>query len=678
MKRGAYLILIIISSLNVMSQPSGDSAESYSGSGNTTLYSQNGKIGLQKSKNKPITPAVYDTLYQVSESRYIGRRYVSSKQQMMWGIINEAGKKILPFKYRKLTVKYGWVIVGFQDNNKIAYGVYSLDGEELVKPNYNSIYILSNTYIAAKIGEQIFVFNKIGVKTLAVEADSMSAVNSSYSKFYKRGKVGLLKFNNGQVLATEYQDIKISKDEILVKNYPKWNFITGYDTVSFYEENIIGWQKKFIVTNNNKSWLMGAKGEVISSIYDNFKKVNNSFSIVNSEGKWGVVNNFGHEIINLNYSEIINDEEVIYARNQASEMKWLLFDHYGYQKSKLHYDSVNFITEGRIAIKRNGKWGFLDRFGIEVISPIFDKVSQFKDGLSIVTFYGEDGIIDREGKWMVLPEKLNICSQDNSTLLVISNGQYQVKSFRGELIYFSRNKMKMKNFGFVEYDSTNSEIIRKISWQGTIIQQTEVSEGTMAGGAGLLVFKANNKFGFKDQKGRIIIANRYEEVRPFNQNMAAVKINNKWGFIDLDENLIIQPRYDSVVHFDRGFCITRKNNFLGVVNLTGSEILKNQYQQIILLSNGRFMVQKNNYWGVLDGNGGVVIHEKYNTLLPVKQNYYIVERNSKYGTIDLTGVNKIPMLYDYIDYNEKTETLITKLSYKKEWPFLMKVYSINN
>jgi len=680
MKCGAYLVLTIFYGLTAMSQPSGDSKELYNGSNNTVLYSQNGKIGLQKSKTKPITPAVYDTLFQLNASRYVGRRYVSSKQQLMWGIIDETGKKILPFKYRKLIVTDDWIIAGYQDNNKIDYGVYSLDGKELIKPRYNSIYILSSSYLAASKGDQIFVFNKIGTKTLQVEADSMRAVNNSYSLFYRRGKVGLLKLNGAQVLAAEYQDIKIANDEILVQNYPKWNFITGYDTISFNEEKIIEWEKQFIVTNNNKSWLMSADGQVISSIYDSFKKVNRSFSIVDKEGRWGVVNNFGHEVINLNYSEIINDEEVIYSRNRASKKKWLLFDHYGYQKTMLEYDSVNFMVEGRIPIKRNGKWGFLDRFGIEVISPIFDKVSQFRDGLSIVTFYGEDGIINREGKWIVLPEKLKISTQGNSTLLIIYKGQYQVKSFAGDLIYFSRNKMKMTSFGFVEYDSINSAIIRKISWHGTVIQHTEAeaNESTMAGGAGLLVFKANDKFGFKDQKGRIVIANRYEEVRPFNQNMAAIKINNKWGFIDLDENLIIQPRYDSVAHFDRGFCITNKNKFLGVVNLTGEEILKNQYQQIVLLSNGRFRVLKNNYWGVLNGNGAVVIHEKYNSLLPVKQNYYIVERNGKYGTINLGGVNKIPMLYDFIGYNKQTETLTTKLSYKKEWAFLMKTHSINN
>ena len=89
-------------------------------------------------------------------------------------------------------------------------------------------------------------------------------------------------------------------------------------------------------------------------------------------------------------------------------------------------------------------------------------------------------------------------------------------------------------------------------------------------------------------------------------------------------------------------------------------------------------MQKNGKWGVLDENGAVVIHARYNQLIPVSQGFYIVEKDGKYGTIDLNGVNKIPLLYDFIGYNVKSKTLVTKLSYKDEWAFLRKAHSVNN
>ena len=90
------------------------------------------------------------------------------------------------------------------------------------------------------------------------------------------------------------------------------------------------------------------------------------------------------------------------------------------------------------------------------------------------------------------------------------------------------------------------------------------------------------------------------------------------------------------------------------------------------------MVQKNGKWGILSEKGVVVIHPKYSSLYPVNQSFFIIERSGKYGTIDNTGVNKIPMLYDFIGYNHESKTMITKMAYKNEWAFLMKTHSINN
>ena len=49
----------------------------------------------------------------------------------------------------------------------------------------------------------------------------------------------------------------------------------------------------------------------------------------------------------------------------------------------------------------------------------------------------------------------------------------------------------------------------------------------------------------------------------------------------------------------------------------------------------------------------------------------------KYGTIDENGVNKVPLLYDLIKYNQQSRTLITKSSDKQEWAFIMKTHPVN-
>ena len=515
------------------------------------------------------------------------------------------------------------------------------------------------------------------MKVFQADADSISFLGQDYLKINVNGKAGIARLNNDILLTNSYRDVKMVNNEVWIKRYPKWQIIRGYDTLKLNYENVIDWQNCFIVASGGKSLLIDHQDKALSASYDSIIKVNHELALIRNHNKWGVLNKYGKEIIPVSYSQIIYDDEVIYTRNPGKHGKWSLYDYYGFGKTKLKYDSVRLISDGRIAIERNGKWGFIDRYGVEVIAPIFDRASQFNNGLAVVSFYGEDGIIDRTGKWIAAPSPINIQAYDNTTLLGKVNGQYQIKKFNGELVYFTRNQLEMISTGFLEYDSCGV-IIRKISWTGTYEYYNPENEITMTGGSGMLIFKKNGKYGFKDHRQRIVIANRYEAVKPFHQRLAAIKINNKWGFINLDEQIIIQPRYDSVGHFNGSSCITKKNSLFGVINLNGDEIVPNQYQHISPIGSGQLMVQKNGKWGILGETGVVVIHAKYNSLYPVNQSFYIIERSGKYGTIDNTGVNKIPMLYDFIGYNNESKTMMTKMAYKNEWAFLMKTHSANN
>jgi WG containing repeat len=660
-----------------LAQSDDEATASIAGIHSPKVYEENGRMGLQKNLRKPITPAVYDTLFMVSKAKFAGKRFNTTRQQSFWGVINASGENIIPFEFRVLTINQGLAIVGKAEHNLINYGVYSLEGTVLIKPKYEYVKVLNRYLITAKKDGHTYLFNETGGKILQVEADSISLLSPGYLAFYINGKAGIISSSNEIIVPGIYRDIKMTGAEIWVKNFPKWNIIKGYDTLTYNYETIKDWGDNFIVAGSGRAVIINQDNKAISKSYNAITAVNAHFALAKNGNKLGVINSHGQEIIPVNYAQIITDEEVIYTRHSGKHGKWLLFDYYGYSKTKLKYDSIRPISEGRIAIERNGRWGYLDRYGVEVISPVYDQVQPFKNGLAVVTFYGEQGIINRSGKWLALPIKIDIRSYDNNTLLGVVDNQYQIRNFAGDLIYFTNNELEMISTGFIERDSIGV-IIRSISWNGTFKYDVFKDGSRMTGGSGLLIFKANNKYGFKDQQQRIIIANRYEAVKPFHQRMAAIKINNKWGFINLDEEIIIQPRYDSVGHFEGNSCITKRDGLSGVVNLAGEEIIPNLYQDIISMSNGRFRVLENGRWGVLDERGAVVIHTKYHQLIPVSEQFYIVEKGGKYGTVNMNGVDKIPLLYDFIGYNAMSKTLVTKRSYKDEWTFLKKAHSLNN
>jgi hypothetical protein len=537
--------------------------------------------------------------------------------------------------------------------------------------------VLSKQYLAARKDKSIILFNSFGKRIFQIESDSLSMLNSNHAKYFLNGKAGILNLNNKIAQPVNFADIKITDNEIFIKKLPTWNVYRSYDTLTYNYENIIDWNLNLIVSTKDKSWVINEVNKNLSEAYDSIIQISNSLALVSKENKWGAINSFGKVIIPVQYRKIISDTEFIYALNNSQENNWTIFDGYGFRRAIHQYDSIQFITQGRIGIKRKGKWGFLDRYGKEIVSPIFDKASPFKDDVSIVTFFGEDGVIDREGKWIVPPNRLRITDYGNNTILGKLNNQFQVKSLTGELIYFTGNLLKMNSNGFTEIDSTGS-VVRNISWSGTFNTSEQIYNSKMTGGSGLVIFKANDKFGFKDQQGRIIISNRYESVKPFYERMAAIKINKKWGFINLDEQLIVQPRYDSVGSFNGNTCIVKKGNLLGVVNIKSNEIIPLNYNIVKRLSNGKFKVQKNNKWGILNRNGSVSIPVKYTKFNQVSDKLFIVQKNGKYGTINSAGVSRMPLIYDFIDYNKVSKTLITKMAHKNEWTLLRKVHSENN
>ena len=132
-----------------------------------------------------------------------------------------------------------------------------------------------------------------------------------------------------------------------------------------------------------------------------------------------------------------------------------------------------------------------------------------------------------------------------------------------------------------------------------------------------------------------------------------------------------------MANFVNNVSIVRKEGLTGVIDKSGKIIIDLEYDQVLRLSNGKYRVSSNGLWGLMGEQGEVIIHPKYETLDPTNQGFYIIMRNGKYGTINEIGVSKIPLLYDLIQYNQLSKTLITKSSDKQEWAIIMKAHPVN-
>ncbi len=110
----------------------------------------------------------------------------------------------------------------------------------------------------------------------------------------------------------------------------------------------------------------------------------------------------------------------------------------------------------------------------------------------------------------------------------------------------------------------------------------------------LIKYCSNQKWGFANNQGDIIINNNYDNVEDFSEELVAVEKNNKWGYIDIYENEIIPCIYDDTMKFSEGLASVKKNDKWGYINKKGKIVIPFIYDYAHNFSNGIAIAKKNN------------------------------------------------------------------------------------
>ena len=88
----------------------------------------------------------------------------------------------------------------------------------------------------------------------------------------------------------------------------------------------------------------------------------------------------------------------------------------------------------------------------------------------------------------------------------------------------------------------------------------------------------NDKYGYKDEKGKVVVEPKYELAYPLNEGMAAVRLNGKYGFVDQKGREIIPPKYDHTWKFIGGYAAVKLNDKYGFIDQTGKLVIPLIYE----------------------------------------------------------------------------------------------------
>ena len=173
-------------------------------------------------------------------------------------------------------------------------------------------------------------------------------------------------------------------------------------------------------------------------------------------------------------------------------------------------------------------------------------------------------------------------SLGNNDLFVYENeGRYGFKNALGIDIIKPQFKFaqNFSKYGIAAVVDDNGWLY--INKQGKrVIRPHVIDNGPDYFSHGLARYKSENKFGYFDEWGNIIIKPEFDYARSFADSMAAVcqncqikkvgdyneVIGGKWGFINLKGELKIPFIYDEVSDFKNGKSIIKKNGVSSTIN----------------------------------------------------------------------------------------------------------------
>ncbi len=220
--------------------------------------------------------------------------------------------------------------------------------------------------------------------------------------------------------------------------------------------------------------------------------------------------------------------------------------------------------------------------------------------------------------------------------------------------------------------------------QGTAEEVTEVGkldlevQGVWDFSEGLAKIKMNDKYGFINTKGEIVIEAKYESASNFSEGLAVVGIPDtekestqyskpqKYGYIDKDGNVVIEPQYEGCSDFKDGKATVKKGIKDAFIDKTGKQLTDFIYTHGLgsssnqqMLGGGLAVVSasdvgiKTGWYTIIDTNNDYkpIVNESFGDVGTLSSGLIAVKQadstnKGKYGYIDTKGNLVIDYQYD--------------------------------
>lgn len=274
------------------------------------------------------------------------------------------------------------------------------------------------------------------------------------------------------------------------------------------------------------------------------------------------------------------------------------------------------------------------------------------------------GAVDKSGAWKIPPRYRDVLIKDDF-IVVPENDDWTKYGFLdadGKLLGSGEYTISVEEDLPVSEGLLPVMIDEKTGYvdrTGTLVIPAELEYGA-AFVDGLAAVEKAGKHGYIDKSGTFVVnaPQGYDDLSGFVDNLAVVGKESKYGLIDRTGKMVVEPIYDSI-YADNGVLVALKDAGYGILDTSGTWIAKPEFAGIGPYSKGLAPAQQGELWGFIDTCGNWKIPAKYAYAVGFDGGPARVQLNDKWGLIDESGTEIVPLDKKFIGDGIWRDGLIT-------------------
>jgi hypothetical protein len=386
------------------------------------------------------------------------------------------------------------------------WGVIKPDGSWLIEPQFESLGHLYNGLAPAYIGGKSGFIDRTGKFVIPAKFDRAGYFES-----------------DGLSLAS------VEKKWGLIDRSGAWVIEPQYDVISRPRGKTIFWVRigeKFGAIDRSGKLIVEPRFSQTAGLCDD------GWAIGFDNGKQRAVPSAGMQLVMPN-GELFGSNCKDAFQLEVNG-KFGLVDRTLNPLTEVRFDRIDGFWNGAAIAKIDGKLGYLNPDGSWLIEPQFDDAGNFVGDYAIAGLGGRYGCIRRNSAWAIEP-------------------QFEDKGFNCEVMLRKAKSDQLDPRGTLTIDPR----IRKVGFLTD----------------GFYTVKVDGKFGVVNDGWNWLIEPRWRSYGRFvDEGLRAAKFDDKWGFIDASGALIIEDNYDSFSFFSRGIAWVQSGSSWCAIDKHGQRV----------------------------------------------------------------------------------------------------------